>query len=114
MKKGGLGWVARMAEGVVAQWTGLGLRWGRWEEEVMLWMVFVCVAAGVFEEREVEGWVLEWAREGMSGLGLAGGWEGVGAVLDRFPWVEALHGRKGRALLERCTSRLGNGIMGSI
>ena len=90
------------------------MRWGRWEGEVLLWMAYVCVAAGVFEDGAVEGWVVEWTREGMSGLSLRGGWEGVGTVLDTFPWVEALHGRTGRALFERCTSRLGNGIIGSI
>ncbi|KAK4038132.1 hypothetical protein C8A01DRAFT_17750 [Parachaetomium inaequale] len=73
----------------------------RWGREAVLWMLFVGDAAGVFDIGGVDGWVIPRTAEVVRCLGLCE-WESVGRVLGRFPWVDALHARKGRAHWERC------------
>jgi hypothetical protein len=77
---------------------GEGERWGK---EAVLWMLFVGVAAEVFDLGGADGWVISTTREVATGLGLSD-WESVRRVLGRFPWVDALHARKGQAHWERC------------
>jgi hypothetical protein len=62
--------------------------------EVMLWMLFVGVAAGVFGGGDMEQWVVSKTGEVVQSLGLRD-WESVARVLGRFPWIEVLHGSKG-------------------
>jgi hypothetical protein len=63
-------------------------------------MLFIGAAAGVLGGGDMEGWMVDKTGEVMRSLGL-GDWESVARVLERFPWIEALHGRKGHAHWER-------------
>ena len=94
--RGPLGLVVQAAK-ELGSWEGEG----RWEAEVFLWMLFVGVAAEVFENGDVEGWQVLRTREVLGRLGLED-WGSVVGLLKGFPWVEALHGRSGHAHFERC------------
>ncbi|KAL2179751.1 uncharacterized protein P884DRAFT_255951, partial [Thermothelomyces heterothallicus CBS 202.75] len=87
--------------------------------EIALWVLLVCVSAGVFaaEEEEEEEWLVAETRELAAALGLGPsggsgggggssdtGWERVrGQILAAgLPWIEPLHERRARAHWERC------------
>ncbi len=95
VNRGPLGWVMQAVRGL-RNWE----RGERWEGEVFLWMLFVGIAAEVFEDDSV-GWMSLKMREVLGRLGLED-WGSVVCVLKGFPWVEALHGRRGYAHFERC------------
>jgi hypothetical protein len=111
-KRGSLEWIEEGVKGVFSSFGGMdtggmqgvgsfGGGVGEGDKEVMLWMLFVGVAAGVLGGGDMDGWVAVKTGEMMRSLGLCD-WESVARVLEKFPWIEVLHGRKGRAHWERC------------
>jgi hypothetical protein len=106
-RSGSLRWIEDGVRGVFS--SGKANMQGGYDEggvgdgrrEVMLWMLFVGVAAGVFGGGDMEQWVVSRTGEVVQSLGLRD-WESVARVLETFPWIEVLHGRKGRAHWERC------------
>lgn len=87
-----------------------------WVMQAVLWMAFIGVAARVFSvDAGTEGdgkggvcdeWVVEMTRVVVGRLGLRE-WEDVERVLERFPWIHALHERAGRMYWDRC---MGEGV----
>ncbi|KAK4118255.1 hypothetical protein N657DRAFT_404290 [Parathielavia appendiculata] len=107
LTSGPLRWVEEAARDVITSCLPLS-RNGMDDEsvalgELLLWMLFVGVSSGVFEVRYASGgWVAVKTGEVMRSLGLVDAdWESVTSVLERFPWIDALHGRKGRVHWER-------------
>ncbi|GAB1312802.1 hypothetical protein MFIFM68171_03012 [Madurella fahalii] len=81
------------------------------EGEMLLWMVFVCMATGVFDAED-EVWLVPRTVEILGALGLdvasgVGGWEGVAQRLEQFPWIDEMHGKKGRAYWNRVVNLAG-------
>ena len=70
--------------------------------EVLLWILFMGVAASVFSPLD-EAWLIPKTTVTLQGLGLHA-WEAVARSLAGFPWVNALHDKLGRDYLERCMS----------
>jgi hypothetical protein len=105
-KRGSLRWIEDGVRGVLSSGEADMQRGygeggvGDGRREVMLWMLFVGVAAGVLAGGDMEQWVVSKTGEVMQSLGLRD-WESVATVLETFPWIEVLHGRKGLEHWER-------------
>jgi hypothetical protein len=63
-------------------------------------MLFIGVAADVVEPGDMDDWVVPRTGDVLSVLGLKD-WESVVRVLERFPWVDVLHGSHGLSHFER-------------
>lgn len=117
-------WLGAAAREVVGWVCDGGYRHGDEDEkrgvlEALLWMLMMTVVAGVLDlgnsgEGE-ETWVVVRTREVAQRLGLAD-WDDARQVLERFPWVEAWHGKRGRVFWEMCTGLevVGFGTSGDI
>jgi hypothetical protein len=106
-KRAPLRWPAGSVRAVIHQISAHEIRGGlgqgsnqRREKEVVLWMLFIGVAADVVEPGDMDDWVVPRTRDVLSVLGLED-WESVVRVLERFPWVDVLHGRHGLSHFER-------------
>jgi hypothetical protein len=97
MKSAPLSWVCDGARSV----DGMVIAGDRWEWELVLWVTFLGVAARVFPEGYIEEWAAPKARECLTALQLKT-WEDVVSVLRRWPWVDALHTKRGVEVWERC------------
>ncbi|KAK3301880.1 uncharacterized protein B0T15DRAFT_325857 [Chaetomium strumarium] len=99
MNSGPLSWVCDAARSV----GRMSIMRNSWEWESVLWMTFVGVAALVYHESDIEEWAVTKAAECVAALGLVA-WEDAVNVLGRWPWIDALHGKRGLGLWERCSA----------
>ena len=107
VKRAPLRWPAGSVRAVTHQISAHAISGGlgqgskeRREKEVVLWMLFIGVAADVVEPGDMDCWVVPRTGDVLSVLGLEV-WESVVRVLERFPWVDVLHGRHGLLHFER-------------